>query len=77
MYSAVTEFSSDAGIEITASHNPIEYNGMKIVKFGSKPISQKELSDIKLMAEKNDFVVSTNKHSGSIFYKKSEARNPI
>ena len=32
VYSAVTEFLADAGIEVTASHNPIEYNGMKIVK---------------------------------------------
>ena len=32
MYWSVSQFSADAGIEITASHNPIEYNGMKIVK---------------------------------------------
>ena len=32
MYSAVSEFNAGAGIEVTASHNPIEYNGMKIVK---------------------------------------------
>ena len=38
MYWAVTEFSASAGIEVTASHNPINYNGMKIVKSGSRPI---------------------------------------
>ena len=32
MYWAVTEFDACAGIEITASHNPINYNGIKIVK---------------------------------------------
>ena len=32
MYWAVTEFSACSGIEVTASHNPINYNGMKIVK---------------------------------------------
>jgi phosphomannomutase len=32
MYWAVTEFGACAGIEVTASHNPINYNGMKIVK---------------------------------------------
>ena len=32
MYWAVTEFDACAGIEVTASHNPINYNGMKIVK---------------------------------------------
>ena len=31
VYAAVTEFEADFGIEITASHNPINYNGMKIV----------------------------------------------
>jgi len=38
MYWAVTEFGACAGIEVTASHNPINYNGMKIVKSGSQPL---------------------------------------
>ena len=38
MYWAVTEFSACAGIEVTASHNPINYNGMKIVKSQSRPL---------------------------------------
>ena len=38
MYWAVTEFGACAGIEVTASHNPINYNGMKIVKSGSRPL---------------------------------------
>lgn len=38
MYWAVTEFGACAGIEITASHNPINYNGMKIVKSNSQPL---------------------------------------
>ena len=36
MYWAVTEFGACAGIEVTASHNPINYNGMKIIKSGSQ-----------------------------------------
>jgi len=31
------EFGACAGIEVTASHNPINYNGMKIVKSASRP----------------------------------------
>ena len=31
-------FDACAGIEVTASHNPIDYNGMKIVKAGSQPL---------------------------------------
>ena len=38
MYWAVTEFSACSGIEVTASHNPINYNGMKIVKSASQPL---------------------------------------
>ena len=38
MYWAVTEFDACAGIEVTASHNPINYNGMKIVKSESRPL---------------------------------------
>lgn len=54
VYSAVTFFASDAGIAITASHNPIDYNGMKIVKSGPRPLSENEFSDIKSIAEKYD-----------------------
>ena len=39
MYWAVTEFGACAGIEVTASHNPINYNGMKIVKSDSRPLN--------------------------------------
>lgn len=38
MYWGVTEFEACAGITVTASHNPIDYNGMKIVKSGSRPL---------------------------------------
>jgi phosphomannomutase len=38
MYWAVTEFGACAGIEVTASHNPKNYNGMKIVKSQSRPL---------------------------------------
>ena len=42
MYWAVTQFDAGGGIEVTASHNPINYNGMKIVKSGSRPLDGKE-----------------------------------
>ena len=52
MYWAVTEFNACAGIEITASHNPINYNGLKIVKSGSQPLDdQEDFQAIKLLAE--------------------------
>ena len=38
MYWATSEFAACGGIEVTASHNPINYNGLKMVQAGSKPL---------------------------------------
>ena len=38
MYFAVSHFGADGGIEVTASHNPMDYNGMKMVRAGSAPL---------------------------------------
>jgi len=38
LYFAVGELGLDGGIEITASHNPKEYAGMKIVRHGALPV---------------------------------------
>lgn len=52
MYWAVTEFGACAGIEVTASHNPINFNGMKIVKSGSRPLEDaSDFQVIKRLAE--------------------------
>jgi phosphomannomutase len=52
VYFAVQHLGVDGGIEITASHNPIDYNGMKPVGKGSRPISgETGLLDIKKIAE--------------------------
>lgn len=39
IYFATFHLGVDGGIEVTASHNLINYNGMKLVKAGSQPIS--------------------------------------
>lgn len=38
LYFAVGELGLDGGIEVTASHNPKEYAGMKIVRAGALPV---------------------------------------
>jgi phosphomannomutase len=38
MYFAVADGDLDGGLIVTASHNPAEYNGMKIVRRGSLPV---------------------------------------
>lgn len=56
IYFATSHLSTDGGIVITASHNPMDYNGMKMVREGSRPISADTgLDDIKKMAENDDF----------------------
>jgi phosphomannomutase len=56
VYFATSHLQADGGIEVTASHNPIDYNGMKPIRQGSRPISADTgLLDIKRMAEENDF----------------------
>ena len=38
LYFAVGELGLDGGLTVTASHNPKEYNGMKIVRRGAMPV---------------------------------------
>lgn len=39
IYHATFSQQMEGGIMVTASHNPMDYNGMKLVREGSKPIS--------------------------------------
>jgi phosphomannomutase len=56
IYFATSHLNTDGGIVITASHNPIDYNGLKLVREGSRPISgDTGLNDIKRLAENNSF----------------------
>lgn len=56
IYFATFYLGVDGGIEVTASHNPINYNGMKLVRDNAKPISgDTGLRDIQELAEKNNF----------------------
>lgn len=67
IYFATSHLKTDGGIEITASHNPIDYNGMKLVRAGSKPISgDTGLNEIKRLAEVNQFQVADFSARGSL-----------
>lgn len=46
----------DGGVMVTASHNPMNYNGMKLVRAGSLPISgDTGLQAIRELAERNEY----------------------
>ena len=73
MYWAVSEFDACAGIEITASHNPINYNGVKIVKSKSQPLHEEtDFKAIKNLAEEAVFLSPT--HRGKMIDRSVEAR---
>lgn len=56
MYFATTHFGADGGICVTASHNPMDYNGMKMVQAGSAPLDAASgLARVKELAEANAF----------------------
>ncbi|PVH30782.1 phosphomannomutase [Pararhodobacter oceanensis] len=56
MYFATSHFDADGGICVTASHNPMDYNGFKMVRAGSAPLDAATgLARIKALAEADDF----------------------
>jgi phosphomannomutase len=56
IYFATAHAGMDGGIAVTASHNPKDYNGMKFVRAGARPISgDSGLRDIQTLAERNEF----------------------
>ena len=61
IYFATFHDKLDGGIMITASHNPPDYNGMKFVREGSRPISRDTgLQEIRALAETNNFEYTNN-----------------
>lgn len=53
LYFATAFLAADGGIEVTGSHNPENYNGMKLVCRDARPISSDSgLNEIKALAEK-------------------------
>ena len=56
VYHATFSQEMDGGIMVTASHNPLDYNGMKLVREGSRPISgDTGLGEIRRLAEVGEF----------------------
>ena len=57
IYFATAHLNADGGIMVTASHNPKEYNGMKLVRKDARPISgDTGLKEIGEMAVASNFV---------------------
>ncbi len=65
IYFATDHLGVDGGIEVTASHNPINYNGMKMVMAGARPLHpEQEMAALKTAAEAADFAIAA--HPGTV-----------
>jgi phosphomannomutase len=62
LYFAAAKYGYDAGINITASHNPPRYNGFKFVGKGAIPISETNgIKEIKELVIKSNFPCAKDK----------------
>ncbi len=56
VYFGAFHLDVQGGIEVTASHNPMDYNGMKLVRENARPISADTgLKEIQALAESGEF----------------------
>ena len=62
VYFATAHLGLDGGIMVTASHNPPDYNGLKLVREEARPISADTgLIEIRAFAERDDFPAGQRK----------------
>lgn len=55
-YFAIDKYDCSAGVQVSASHNPAEYNGFKIVRSGAVPVSgETGLMELKELMLANEF----------------------
>lgn len=64
MYYAVCKYGFDGGVNITASHNPKEYNGIKVVEKNAHSVCGDELQEILKIIEKKDFTKGKGSFTG-------------
>jgi len=55
LYFATAHWRLDGGANITGSHNPIEYNGVKMVHAGAAPLTEDEIQSLRKMADAEDY----------------------
>ncbi|WP_326517983.1 phosphomannomutase CpsG [Acinetobacter sp. CAAS 2-6] len=64
VYFGAFHLDVQGGIEVTASHNPMDYNGMKLVRENARPISADTgLKEIQALAESGEFIEVQQKGS--------------
>jgi phosphomannomutase/phosphoglucomutase len=61
LYFATAHWRLDGGANITGSHNPIAYNGVKMVHPGAAPLTEDEIQSLRKMVETEDFETGTGR----------------
>lgn len=75
-YFAVGYYDYDGGIQVSASHNPKEYNGFKLVRNKGLPISKNSgINEIRNIILSSDFLPENKK--GKIIIKKNVLRDLV
>lgn len=69
VYFSVFNWDYDGGVNVTASHNPIGYNGFKMIKKKSFPVAEDEIQIIRSIIESRKF------KTGSGSYLKKNIKN--
>ncbi|HET7342334.1 MAG TPA: phosphomannomutase/phosphoglucomutase [Methylomirabilota bacterium] len=54
LYFATAHWKMDGGANITGSHNPVDYNGVKMVHPGAAPLSEDEIQALRTLIERGD-----------------------
>jgi phosphomannomutase/phosphoglucomutase len=54
LYFATAHWGLDGGANITGSHNPVDYNGVKMVHRGAAPLTEDEIQRLRALAESGD-----------------------
>jgi phosphomannomutase/phosphoglucomutase len=55
LYFATAHWKLDGGANITGSHNPVDYNGVKMVHRGAAPLSEAEIQGLREAIERGTF----------------------
>jgi phosphomannomutase/phosphoglucomutase len=55
LYFATAHWKLDGGANITGSHNPVEYNGVKMVHPGAAPLTEEEIQGLRAAIARGDY----------------------
>ena len=78
VYFATDYFEMDGGIMVTASHNPRDYNGMKLVKAEARPISgDTGLLEIKALIESGQFTPESRQGQSHVLAHRTAYRDRL